>query len=254
MAKVTLTPRPEGNFSYLPGSGIYTRGAVANRGYSFAHATFQSPVPLAKAFSAIKKHLEGLGRPMQALAGLELRIDKPLTFDGFGQLSGDYIKLLEKYDLRQGDKATTTRTNVALEPSSLAPKVPSVFAFTYSIPGARAHKRASFIGSGIGELDGGTRKDIIMVGKTTPKALRAKAEWVMGAINVQLSKLGVTWADVSNTNVYTAHSVDSYMSDVLLGTMGPAARYGFHWMVSRPPIAEIEFELDVRGVSQELML
>jgi hypothetical protein len=249
-----LVNRPEGNFSFLPGSGIYCRGSVADKGYSMAHATFQSTLPLAKGFAAIQKHLSSVGRPMAALCGVELRIGKPLSFEGFGALSATYIKLLDKYGLRIGDNATTTRTNVAIERADLAPKEASIFAFTYTIPGARGGKRKAFVGSGIGELNGGTRKDIIALGKTNARAMRQKTEWVMGAINVQLGKLGVRWSDVSNANVYTVHGVDSYIEDAILGAMGPAARYGVHWMFTRPPIEDIEFELDVRGVSQELYL
>jgi hypothetical protein len=246
--------RPEGNFSFYPSSSIYCRGSVADAGYSLAHATFHKPLPLAVAFRAIQSHLVGIGRPMQALCGIELRIAKPLSFDGFGSLSRTYTKLLDTYGIRVGEHATTTRTNVALERADLAPKAPSVFAFTYTIPGERGGKRKSFIGSGIGELNGSSRKDIIALGKTTPKAMRQKAEWVMMALNKQLDALGVKWSDVSNTNVYTAHGIDAYVEDAILGTMGPAARYGIHWMFTRPPIEEIEFEVDVRGGSQELFL
>lgn len=249
-----LTHRPEGNFSYLPGSGIYCRGAVADKGYTLAHATLRNPTPLAAGFKAIQQHLDGVGRPMQALCGLELRIAQPLTFDGFGALSADYIKLLNKYNLRDGDNATSTRTNVAIERADLAPKAPSIYGFTYTIPGARSGNRKSFIGSGIGELNGGGRKDIIQLGKTSPKAMAIKAKWVMDAINVQLERLSVKWTDVSQTTVYTVHTIDAYVEDVILGGMGPAARYGFHWMYTRPPIVELEFEVDVRGASQELFL
>ncbi len=249
-----LTHRPEGNFSYLPGSAIYCRGAVADKGYTMAHATFSAPVPLAQGFAQIKSHLKAIGRPMQALAGLELRIAKPLTFEGFGALSAEYVRLLDRFGLRAGENATTTRTNVALERDDIAPKQPSIYGFTYTIPGARSVKRKGFVGSGIGELNGSTRESIIALGKTSARAMRTKAEFVMGAIAAQLASLGVTWNDVSTATVYTALGVDSYIEDVVLGVMGPAARHGVRWMFTRPPIEDIEFEVDVRGTSQELFL
>ena len=249
-----LTPRPNGNFSYLPGSGIYCRGAVADPGFTLVHATLQKPAPLAQGFALIQQHLAGMGRLTSSLCGLELRIAQPLTFDGFGALSASYIKLLDQYALRDGVNATTTRTNVAIEPAALGPKTPSIYGFTYTVPGDRPGGRKGFIGSGIGELTGGARKDIVLVGKTSPRAMREKAKWVMGAIGVQMKKLGVKWQDVSVTTVYTALSIDSYIDDVIVGGMGPAARYGVHWIYSHPPIKEIEFEIDIRGTSQELFL
>jgi hypothetical protein len=249
-----LTHRPEGNFSFYASSRIYCTGSVADKGYSMANATFRDPLPLAKGFAAIQKHLQGIGRPMAALAGLQLRMAKPLSFDGFGTLSDQYVKLLDKYGIRVGEKASTTRTNVTIDRADIAPKVPSIYAFTYTVPGARSSGRKSFIGSGNGEVKGNSRKDIIALGKTNANGMRAKAEYVMGQINAQLSDLGVSWSDVNNTSLYTVRTVDSYIEDAILGAMGPAARYGVHWMFTRPPIDEIEFEIDVRGTSQELFL
>ena len=120
-----LTPRPNGNFSYLPGSGIYCRGAVADPGFTLVHATLQKPAPLAQGFALIQQHLAGMGRLTSSLCGLELRIAQPLTFDGFGALSANYIKLLDQYVLRDGVNGLTVdffavkklaeRINYALE-------------------------------------------------------------------------------------------------------------------------------------------
>jgi hypothetical protein len=244
-----LTSRPEGNFSFLADSRIFCTGAVADKDHTMAHATFKAPIPLARGFAAIADYMQAIGRPMTAVAGLELRINKPLSFDGFRALSATYIKLLDKYGLRVGEHATTTRTNVAIEPIALAPKTPSIYGFTFTIPGARDGNRAGFVGSGIGELDGGTRDKIVQLGKTSPKAMRIKAEWVMNAVKAQMGSLGVKWNDVSHTNLYTVRSVDSYFGDVIVATMGAPSRYGVNWLYSRPPIEEIEVEVDVRGTA-----
>lgn len=244
MAK--LTPRPDGDFSYLPGSGTYSRGVVANKGFTLVHATFRTPLPLAQGFKAIVAHLASIGRPAQAFCGAELRIAEPFTTEGFATFNKTYIALLDKHGLRNGEQATGTRTNVAIS-GAIAPKSPSVFAFTYTVPGARDGGRKSFIGSGLGEVN-------TFPGKSSPKAMAAKAANVMAALNDQLAALGTKWTDVSQTSMYTVRSVDSYVQDVVLAGMGPAARYGLHWFVAAPPILDLEFEVDIRGVSQELFL
>jgi hypothetical protein len=33
-----------------------------------------------------------------------------------------------------------------------------------------------------------------------------------------------------------------------------ASRLGVHWFYSRPPVREIEFEMDMRGVDQEFVI
>ena len=241
-----LTPRPDGNFSYLTGSGTYSRGVVADKGFTLVHATLRAPLPLAQGFKAITAHLESIGRPAQAFCGAELRIAAPFTAEAFAAFNKTYITLLDKHGLRNGEQATGTRTNVALS-GEIAPKSPSVFAFTYTVPGVRAGGRKSFIGSGLGEVN-------VQTGKSSPKAMAAKAANVMGALNEQLLALGAKWTDVSQTSMYTVRTVDSYVNDVVIAGMGPAARFGLHWFVAAPPILDLEFEVDLRGVSQELFL
>jgi hypothetical protein len=94
----------------------------------------------------------------------------------------------------------------------------------------------------------------VQTGKSSPKAMAAKAANVMGALNEQLLALGAKWTDVSQTSMYTVRTVDSYVNDVVIAGMGPAARFGLHWFVAAPPILDLEFEVDIRGVSQELFL
>ena len=57
---------------------------------------------------------------------------------------------------------------------------------------------------------------------------------------------------VSMANVYTAHSITELLPTVILSRMGAAAIHGVHWHYSRPPIEEIEFEVDLRSTRTEL--
>ena len=41
---------------------------------------------------------------------------------------------------------------------------------------------------------------------------------------------------------------------ILLSPLGAAAVHAFHWYYSRPPIVGLEFEVDMRGVRQELRI
>jgi hypothetical protein len=251
-----FTHRPEGNFRFIPGSATYCVGVVADPGYGLVHATFRRPTPLAQAFDEARRHLAGLGRPAAALCGAEVRIPEPLGFDGFGSFNAGYIALLEQHGLMVDGKGTLTRTNVAPLPASAAPGEPCLYAFTYTAPDASQASRTSFVGSGLGELRPGpaTRESIVRAGETSPDAMREKAAYVMSELAAQMTKLGVTWSDVTHFNVYTAHPLHGYLEDVILGPMGGAAIHGAHWFLSRPPIVEIEFEVDARGARQELYL
>jgi hypothetical protein len=40
----------------------------------------------------------------------------------------------------------------------------------------------------------------------------------------------------------------------ILAQAGPAAIHGLRWFPSRPPIKELEFEVDMRGVARDVLL
>lgn len=52
-------------------------------------------------------------------------------------------------------------------------------------------------------------------------------------------------------NIYTIHPLSDFVDDIVLPKLGPAVSHGVHWYQARPPIAEVEYEMDLRGVEQE---
>jgi len=40
----------------------------------------------------------------------------------------------------------------------------------------------------------------------------------------------------------------------VLPQIGAASQHGIHWYPTRPPVQDIEFEMDLRGVANELCL
>ena len=252
-----LINRPEGNFNYASGqapwNAVHCSDVLPHDGYQVVHATFIQAVALVPAFEAIQAHLAGLGRPMTALCGLELRIANALTFDGIKAFNAEFIARLNSYGLRDDNRATTTRTNVAPELSIAKPKLPSVYGFSYIVPGARAGYK-SFVCSGSGELAGGTRDTIVKLGDISPEGLREKARWVMQMYDKRLPTLGLSWADATTVNLYCTHSPMSFLVSEMLGVMGVGAWLGVHWHYACPPIIETEFEADVRGTALEVYL
>lgn len=254
----TMNTRAEGNFNYVPGSGIYCKDVVPHEGYAIAHAVFLEPPPVARAFDAIKDYLGSIGRPMAALCGSELRIPEALSFDGFGAFNDTWMALLDQYGLRAqggaGPLGTTTRTNVAPEPGAGRPKEPVFFAFSYTVQGRRPGGRKTFASSGAGELPGAGRESIIRLGDTSPDGMRAKARWVMDSVVGRLPGLGVSVADVTTVNLYCVHPPESYLASEVLAPLGARAGLGVHWYLARPPILEVEFEADLKGTLHDTHL
>ncbi|MEO6060317.1 MAG: hypothetical protein ABIQ99_00090, partial [Thermoflexales bacterium] len=233
-----MNARAEGNFNYVPGSGIFCKDVVPHEGYAVAHAVFLDPPPVARAFDAIKAFLAGIGRPIEALCGSELRIPRPLSFDGFDAFNKTWMALLDQYGLRaQGGQTplgTATRTNVSPEAGAGQPAEPSFFGFSYTVPGRRPGGRKTFVSSGAGELPGSGRESIIRLGDTSPDGMREKARWVMASLVGRLPGLGVGVEDVTTVNLYCVHPPESYFASEVLASLGARAGLGVHWYYARP--------------------
>jgi len=106
----------------------------------------------------------------------------------------------------------------------------------------------TFVVAGAGELPEGvlSREGIIALGDASTHGLQVKSRFVMDLMESRLRGLGVGWPLVSNVNVYTAHCLTPLVPEIILGRMGSACIHGVHWHYCRPPIEEIEFEMDMR--------
>ena len=143
------------------------------------------------------------------------------------------------------------RTNVA--PESSLPTGPVLYGFSYSRP-CNPSLPPTFVVAGAGELPEGVlaHDAIIRVGDISTEAMAEKASFVLDLMENRLKGLGAGWSQVTAVDLYTVHSLDRLLPDVILQRVGSAAVHGVRWFFSRPPIEQIEFEMDVRGVRSEL--
>jgi hypothetical protein len=114
--------------------------------------------------------------------------------------------------------------------------------------------RPTFAVAGAGELLDGllVGSGIIRRGETSPADMREKAAYVLRVMEERLHGLGGDWEQVSAVDVYTVHSVDDLAEDLILPAVGGAGRHGLHWHQARPPVQDIEFEMDLRGLRIEM--
>ena len=242
---------PDGNYRYLPGIGAYSCGVVATPEHQVVHAALRAPLPYREGFGLVERHLAEAGRPRAALCAVELRLPAPLSFDGFARFNEDYRTLLADWKLlREGDNPVA-RTNVA--PVVRPPAEPSLYGFAYTVPGPTA--RPTFVVAGSGELREGPMEasGIVRPGETTAEAMRDKAAFVMSMMDARLRGLGADWPDVTAIDVYTPYPIHPYLAETILGPAGAAATHGVRWFLSHPPIAGLDFEMDIRGVSREIV-
>jgi hypothetical protein len=241
---------PAGGYRFLPGIDPYSSGVVARPGHQVVHATLAAPRPWREGFALIDRHLAAEGRPRAALCAIALRIPAPLSFDGFAEFNAGYRAVLTAWGLLVDGANPIARTNVA--PVVGAPAEPSLYAFGYTLPGGTP--RPTFVVAGSGEVDRLDADTIVRRGETSPDAIRAKAVFVMGVMQARLRGLGADWPDVTALDVYTPHPIEPFVRDVVLRAAGPAAIHGVRWYPSHPPIAGLEYEMDLRGVAREIVV
>jgi hypothetical protein len=243
---------PAGGYRFLPGIVAFSSGVVALPGFEIVHARLATPVPWREGFARIDRHLKKVGRPRAALCGIMLRSPAPYTFDGFDGFNEAYRALLDDWGILVEGDNPLPRTNVA--PVVGAPGEPSLYAFDYTVPGATPSP--TFVVAGAGELRERARgaEGIVRRGETSPAAMREKARFVLDVMQARLRALDGTWDRVTVIDVYTVYPIHGIVEEEILRVAGPAAVHGVHWYPSRPPIQELEFEMDLRGVTRELVL
>jgi hypothetical protein len=246
-----LIPNTEGGYSFLKGIAPYSAGAVTNAGFEIERARFAKALPIAQAFARLDAHLRALHRPPQALCGMELRSPKAFTFAGFNAFNATYIHFLEQRRILVGGLNPVARTNVA--PEIAPPAEPVVYAFSYTVPAQSSDR--SFIVAGSGELPEGSLDphEVVRGGEHSPDALAEKARFVLGIMDRRVSGLGASWEEVGAVDVYTVHNIHPLLASIIVPQTGNA-RHGIAWHYSRPPIASIEYEMDVRGCAREIVL
>ena len=84
------------------------------------------------------------------------------------------------------------------------------------------------------------------------RGLRDKARFVLGAMEPRMAALGHSWADVTATQLYTIFDIYPPLADEFLRRAAMPA--GLTWHYARPPVQGLDYEVDVRGVSREMVL
>jgi hypothetical protein len=241
-----------GGYRYLPSVFQYSGGVAALPGFAIERARLLRALPLAEGFAAVEAHLHAVGRPATAFAACELRSPAPFSEQGFVDFNREYVRTLERWGIYRDETNPVARTNVC--PAYHAPAAPVLHAFSYTVPGAHA-RRASFAvagGAEAAEGEGPYAERTVRPGETSLDAMREKMRFVAAEMERRLQALGVGWADAVSTQIYTVRDVGALVGPELAAR--GAGEGGIVWVVSRPPIEGLEFEMDVRGAAREVVI
>jgi hypothetical protein len=248
-----LISNPEGHYHFLKGIGPYSCGVIADPKYEIIRVTLRRSLPWRQGFEFIDSHLTQQGLSRAAFCAAELRSPAPVSFNGFASFNDDYCSVLRDWDLYVGDLNPVARTNVA--PANESRSQVELFAFSYATSIGDA-VQPTFVIAGAGEVRDGILEpqSVVRLAETHPEAMREKASYVMGVMEQRLDGLGARWDLVNAIDVYTVHTLEGLVEETILNRLGPARRHGLHYHKAHPPVLDIEFEMDMRGVRSQILV
>lgn len=240
-----------GNYRYIPALFQYSSGAAALPGYEIERVRFDTWLPLAEGFARIADYIRAAGRPLTSFCACELRSPGVVDEAGFRKFNEHYVKTLAEWGIFDGTNNPVARSNVCLEIDP--PSEPSFYAFSF----VREAKSAgpSFVIAGGAEARSGAGtypERIVRYRETSADAFRDKARMTMANMEERLSAFGFGWKDTTATQVYTVQDFHPVVADELVKR--GAARQGMTWHFARPPVVDLEFEMDTRRVMREMVI
>jgi hypothetical protein len=240
-----------GGFSFLTGIAPYSCGVVAADGHRLVRVVLAEPLPWRGGLEGALRMLERDQRPPEALAAVELRSPAMRTMPEFVDFNGEYLDAMRALGVIGDGPNPVARTNVV--PARAVASGTVVHAVTVSMPAADGARRPSFIVAGAGELVEAQLQEAAIVrrGEVSSAALDEKARFVLGVMEDRLDGLGASWAHVTCTSVYTRHQMGPTIDAVVRGATGD--RFGVTWYDAAPPVTDIEFEMDARGGTDEIV-
>jgi len=237
-----------GGYRFIEHAFQYSGGIEALPGFAVERARFRRPLPLARGFDAVEAYLTKIGRPFQAFCACELRSPGQFTDQGFIDFNRHYVQRLQAWGIFKDEVNPVARSNVC--PEIDPPAEPSLYAFSYTVPGD-----GGFVIAGSGEAGGASgpyAERIVRFGDQSPDAMREKARFVLGAMEERMGALGKGWADVTETQLYTIFDIHPHFADEYIRRR--AAPGGLTWHFCRPPVQGLDYEVDVRGVATERVI
>jgi hypothetical protein len=244
---------PAGNYRFIPAVFQYSSGATANSGFEIERVRFDRLTPLAEGFAQIAKYIQAAGRPLTSFCACELRSPAAFTEAGFLAFNQHYVKTLAEWGIFDGTSNPVARSNVC--PEIDPPAEPSFYAFSFTRPREGAAAAPDFVIAGGAEARGGSGsypERIVRYRDLSPDGLKEKVGFTVGEMESRLAALGFGWKDTTAVQAYTVHDFHPVMAEELVRR--GAARSGLTWHFARPPVIDLEFEMDCRRVTREVVI
>jgi len=240
-----------GNYRFIPAVFQYSSGAAALSGYEIERVRFDKWLPLADGFAQVAKYIQAAGRPLTSFCACELRSPAAFTEDGFRKFNEHYVKTLAQWGIYDGSTNPVARSNVC--PEIDPPYEPSFYAFCFTRPGQTATPTFVIAGGAESREGGGSYVErTVRYRDVSPDGLKEKVRFTVGSMESRLAAFGLGWKDTTAVQAYTVHDFHPAIADELVRR--GAVRSGLTWHFARPPVIDLEFEMDCRRVMREIVI
>jgi hypothetical protein len=240
-----------GNYRFIPAVFQYSSGAAASPGFEIERVRFDRLLPLAEGFAQVAKYIQAAGRPLTSFCACELRSPAAFTEDGFRKFNEHYVKTLREWGIFDGTTNPVARSNVC--PEIDPPPEPSLYAFSFTRPSQSA--TPSFVIAGGAEARGGTGsypERIVRYRDLSPEGLKEKVRFTTREMEARLEAFGFAWKDTTAVQAYTVHDFHPVVADELVRR--GAMHSGLTWHFARPPVIDLEYEMDCRRVMRDVVV
>jgi len=232
---------PNGSFRFLPAISAYSAGFACSDGYEVTALRLLDCPTLAIGFEKIDEEIKRRGLAPAALAGLQLRSPGAFGFEEFAQFNNEYCQLLIERNLIIDGVNPVSRTNVI--PIHAGPAVPTI-AVAFLVGPTRGHGGSDFVVAGAGEINGDLGpENIVARGDLSQNGFSLKVDCVLDIMLERLHALGASGDSPTTVNVYTAHEILG-LPGMIEMKLPSISINGYATWLTRPPVKEIEFEMD----------
>jgi hypothetical protein len=240
-----------GNYRFIPAVFQYSGGSAALPGYEIERVRFDKWLPLADGFAAVAEYIHATGRPLTSFCACELRSPAAFTDEGFRQFNEHYVKTLSEWGIYDGTTNPVARSNVC--PEIDPPSEPSFFAFSFTRRNEGVTPTFVIAGSGEAREGGATYAErTVRYRDLSPDGLKEKVSFVADAMERRMGEFGFGWKEATAVQTYTVHDFHPVFADALVRR--GAARAGLTWHFARPPVIDLEYEMDCRRVMRETVI
>jgi hypothetical protein len=242
---------PAGNYRFIPAVFQYSSGAAANPGFEVERVRFDTLVPLAEGFAKIAKYIQAAARPLSSFCACELRSPAAFTEEGFRAFNQHYVKTLAEWGLFDGSINPVARSNVC--PEIDPPAEPSFHAFSFVRPSSATTPSFVIAGGAESREGPGTYPErTVRYRDISPDGLKEKVRFTVGSMESRLGEFGFGWKDTTAVQAYTVHDFHPIIADELVRR--GAMHSGLTWHFARPPVVDLEYEMDCRRVLREVVI